>query len=319
MASLTRSGPRFVLQVLGYYAIVAIALAAATMVLRAGGAWWEQGAALAAAFVSIALAQYALFQAAHHAAHAYVHRKGPRGALAAVSLFYALGFTPSFRSLHLRHHRFFGDASRDPDHPEYSRSPRSRKEFRRFLLEGVTGWAGLRRFVSVYLRPEKPAPEAVETADEAPRGTFLKLVLTQLCVLGVFILCSHPVLYFGLWVLPILTVGKTLNNLRLCAEHGFGDGAPVLRGFLRSSWSSFVIAPFGFREHVEHHLYPELDDLELQGVRPRAMPDQPEAIRRARGARIEFYEGTHVGFLIEKYRKLPSVLVEERSEVAHVG
>lgn len=299
----------FVLPVISWYVVILLSASAVAYALEAGLLAWKLFALGLIAYFLIGVAQYALVQAAHHAAHVFVHRGGWRGNLSAVFLFYALGFTPSFRALHLRHHRFFGDPVRDPDHVDYSRSPNSRAELICYIAQGMSGYSGMARFLSTYLRPPSPLSAGpIERDSASGRHHFVKLVLTQAVIAGTFAALTSPWLYPLLWVLPILTLGKTLNNLRLCAEHGFSDGQPILRGFRKTSLLSHLIAPFGFEEHVEHHLYPEIDDLDLRALRGTVDPDSEEVRRRARGARVEYFGGTHFRFLTQRFsKKLPNV------------
>ena len=92
--------------------------------------------------------QFALFNALHEGLHnrfGNPHRELLAYALAA----YPVGFDASYRTVHLDHHKFFGDPARDPDYPNYAGFPDSKRQFLWRLFLNLCGWFALLQFTGV--------------------------------------------------------------------------------------------------------------------------------------------------------------------------
>ena len=79
-------------------------------------------------------------------------------------------------------------------------------------------------------------------------------------LLGLFWLVASWEFYFVLWVLPLLTIAKTLTHFRYTVEHAqLQDvGDPELsryRTVLCNPMEAIFFAPMNFNYHAEHHFY----------------------------------------------------------------
>jgi fatty acid desaturase len=246
-------------------------------------------------------------QAAHESIHFYMKpAQSLRARVLAYLQFYVLCFTPKFADLHFAHHRHFGEAERDPDYPDYQRALHSKGAFLAYLAEGFLGIRAVKRFLAVYLRPSPGGSKA-----QRGYGNLVRLALTQMVLAVVFWrLTGIYWSYLALWIAPIMVFVKSLNDLRLLAEHGFfgADGKPVLRGFLKKDIFSHLIAPYGFSEHVEHHLAAAVSWTELKAVR-ESFFREPERLERHRARMVhyslEYLETSHAGFLVARFWSLP--------------
>lgn len=80
------------------------------------------------------------------------------------------------------------------------------------------------------------------------------------CVLlGVLTFYGHMGLYFGLWILPSLTILQVFARIRAITEHaGYPpnkDQTLNARSIVRSNWQTFFCGPHNIHYHIEHHQY----------------------------------------------------------------
>ncbi len=195
-----RNDMRPAIYVFSVYAGIAAVMASAIV--------FHQAFVYACAFVLIGALQHQL-SIVHHEANHYLLFKSKRvnewaGRVSA----YLIGFTMSYRVTHFEHHRSLGEET-DPDLANYEPFPMTRFVFFLDLLTTLSGWKAIRQFF---------AQSKQKQTSEFDKG-LLGVVVTQLALLSFFTLSGHFWLYFLLWILPLVTLAKTLAYLRNVAEH----------------------------------------------------------------------------------------------------
>jgi fatty acid desaturase len=149
----------------------------------------------------------------------------------------------------MAHHREeFGP--NEPDIPLYANYPITRQSFRRKLLRdsvGITGVRLMRDQFAVLFR-----------GGSRSRNTQIKILAVQTAIFTVLTAIGHPWIYFGLWLLPFLTVWRVINRLRSIAEHG-GLRADVDRRITthsvrQATVTRFAIVPYNIGWHLAHHV-----------------------------------------------------------------
>ncbi len=241
----------------------------------------------ALAFVLVAGLQHHLLIVQHEALHYLLfHRRGlneAAGALASWLIF----FTMAYRVQHFRHHRHLGEEE-DPDLANYVDYPNDLRFMLGDFVRGVTGFAAAAQFLR-----QARAGEGSGGAGAAPaaRGVDRGLIGVAAVQAGLFAALAAAGIweaYFLLWVLPLVTLTKTLTHFRNVAEHARLPGDPGLdrhRTIACNPVEGFFFAPLHFNYHAEHHLYMSIPFYHL----PRAhrllagRPGYGEAIDLERG------------------------------------
>lgn len=169
-----------------------------------------------------------------------------------------IGFTMAYRSQHMAHHVHLGTDA-DPDLHNYAPYPANRAVLLGDLLATLSGFAAVRQFLSQLRAPRARRASGGSLPD---RG----LLAVLACQVVLFASCAaagSPGAYLFGWLLPLLTVTKTITFLRNLAEHlvrADGGGESPSGSRLRTVRCGFleglVFAPLNFNYHGEHHLYP---------------------------------------------------------------
>ena len=157
------------------------------------------------------------------------------------------------KEIHLAHHRYVG-TSDDPDRIHWDWTPNS-KAHRFYLLKSLTG---VHFFESVYqfLKQMTVAVQPNRTNTDTPsRFDLLQIIGTQGVILLVFSYTGHPIQYFTAWLLPILIVGRVIEDLRLFCEHFGGDTFIFEDAKL---WERILFSRANFQLHGVHHLAPSV-------------------------------------------------------------
>jgi fatty acid desaturase len=244
----------------------------------------------AAIYVVIGWGQFCLSNGQHEAIH---HNFGAphRESISMFLTAYPIGLTRAYRQVHFNHHRYFGDAVRDPDYGNYANFPASKLALLKRLLINVSGFIALRQF----LRQE---------TGQSSRFDVAQLVVVQLIILALFSMVTSPLYYCIFWLLPIITIARCCSFMRTFCEHAneISGEEFTYRSINGSTLQTLVLGMFRFNYHAEHHLYPSVPYPHLprtsQIILQRAGPDQ----------RIyEIYNGGYLGLLFHWSKSLPWV------------
>ena len=218
-------------------------------------------AAWVAAFIIIGVAQYHLLVLGHHSLHRNLFSADATNEFASKYFVLApvgLPLTVS-RSNHVRHHVHF----QTPD--DYEWHHYNVDEFRQtpsgFLIWTVGGYFGLEFLLGIkrVLTGLANPPTSRRKEDWPARNLkdFTVVAGVQLCILAGLTLATGSLwAYPLLWILPMLTLMSGLSATRATLEHMSPDLPPNrLLTFPRGLIQRFLIGPFNFNFHSEHHLY----------------------------------------------------------------
>jgi fatty acid desaturase len=212
-----------------------------------------------AAFLGIGWLQYCIAQAFHEVLHQKLGRKNWENFVAGLLTSYPIGLTPSYRQLHLAHHRYPGDPVRDPDYPNYSYFPQSKLAMCWHFLRMLLAFPAIFQFLKMRFERNHPqisdSKPAKSGAKSGRFGETLTLATTQLLILLSFSLAFNPLYYILLWLLPIVTLVKLMNSIRSLCEHGDPEKSFVYRSFTATGLNGLLLGVFGFNKHAEHHIY----------------------------------------------------------------
>ena len=201
------------------------------------------------AFLIIGWAQFSISHGLHEAVHKNLG-ENQNDLIAGLLTAWPIGFTMSYRDIHLDHHRYFGNGSKDPDFAGYSDFPRSKRQLLTRILFNGSGVPAIWQFFFQRSPSKSPA------ASRNWKMEMVGLIIVQFSIfaaLGTFIgWFAYPLF----WVLPIITLGKMFSSTRLLCEHGSPDGIPVIRTILGTPSETKTLGAFNFHYHGEHHIYP---------------------------------------------------------------
>jgi len=168
-----------------------------------------------------------------------------------------------YRSGHLQHHRAPMVAD-DPVATVFGIAdyPVTRKELSWRLFKDATG---IGYFLSVrnLARARQRCPNPQRAAGHS-KGLYAiaSIVAVQGVMIGLLAAAGHAALYFGLWILPALTLLPLFGRIRAITEHaGYGaseDQRLSARTVVRRSWQTFFVGPHRIHHHIEHHEYPRV-------------------------------------------------------------
>lgn len=80
---------------------------------------------------------------------------------------------------------------------------------------------------------------------------------------------KHPILYFVLWWIPLVTILQVYLRIRGITEHaGYqpGENQLVISRTVLSPVETFFFSPNGVNYHIEHHAYPSVPFYNLPKV-----------------------------------------------------
>ena len=191
--------------------------------------------------------------------------------------------TDGYRRVHMAHHRQeFGP--NEPDIALYANYPVTRASFWRKMRRdafGKTGWRLLRQQLRDAVQTETVRTETANTetvhSGAVRYNTQRKIFAIHFVAFLASVLILNPYIYFGLWLLPYLTVWRVMNRLRSIAEHGglrADSDRRVTTHSVRQHWlTRFYFVPFNLGWHIAHHLD--------AGIPFRSLPDYHKQLRHA--------------------------------------
>ena len=236
------------------YVAVAVTAAIGTMLVACA---WPHPLILVAAAVLIGTLQHHFSIIHHESVHYLLFRSRRLNDVVGSIIAFATGFSMAYRTHHLAHHRRLGQDD-DPDLDAYADYPTNRLGLVVDLARHLCGAAAIEQF----LRQMQRARALSKAGGGTSGAQILGIVATQMILFALFALAGHPWLYFVLWLLPLLTVAKTLAHFRSVVEHTVAvccDGKPTrYRTIVCGPIEGFFFAPMNFNLHAEHHFYPAI-------------------------------------------------------------
>jgi fatty acid desaturase len=234
------------------------------------------------AFAVVTSRMGALLALAHDGQHAtFLPDKKWNDLIAAWFCAYPVGsIFGSSRAVHMAHHKYLGHPE-DPDRNFHWENDKSTaKEFAIHFARLIFGgqlWTSIVK--NGLLRPLKSDKKdaALVVLQRTGHPEILNLVPVQLVIWGSLWLASGQWwLYFALWLLPIFTTGTFLGFLRGFVDHARlrDDPDGPMEGRLITVLNvgpvaRWYLAPFDFKYHAEHHLFPTVPHYfleELHGI-----------------------------------------------------
>ena len=221
--------------------------------------------------------QYMLLQLMHESIHQVFTKPSFKSFLMAVFHNFSLGVGRSYSELHMDHHRYFGEAKKDPDYPTYIEYPKSKLHFLSVLLKHLSGYKALKQLITWQKKPSSRY-----------KWDKLNVIILQLSLLMMAYQLGQAWAYFIFWAFPLMSVVKVLGYLRIIVEHGAPNEQVALRSLRGNALICNILGPYGFQYHAEHHKVPNL----------------PYAKLKAQEG-VEVYEGNHFTYLWIMFWRLP--------------
>ncbi|NQX88409.1 MAG: fatty acid desaturase [Halioglobus sp.] len=276
------------------YCAVAWVLVGAVLWLVPGFVWPELRIEFVIPSVLlIAWLQYFIAQLMHEAVHHQFGRKHVSSFIAALVTAYPIGISRLYRDVHLAHHRYFTDPVKDLDYPGYANFPHSKAQMLRWLLWNISGLAAVRQFFfqNREINTDRRTRELVYVA------------VVQFALFVFFAWHGEWWMYFVFWILPLITVSKSLNTIRLMTEHADPDPdtVAVLRDFDCPPIIKNFLGPVGFGDHARHHQMMSVPFGELHTVVVDSYSVQVP---------YELYRGHHLQLLFRWFKRLPLTFVD---------
>lgn len=166
-----------------------------------------------------------------------------------------------YRAPHLDHHRFSGTQS-DPHYGLYGEY-RTLSDVCKGLLFDLLGVTAVLSFLKRYNK------SAVRTGI----GHLLGVLAVQSTLFLLWWTVSGKWYgYVVLWMCPLISIPPLVNRIRTVVEH-----TPqllrlcVYRTVIPKWWEYFLIAPYGYAHHFEHHLRPGIPYYELKAAHDALM------------------------------------------------
>jgi fatty acid desaturase len=180
----------------------------------------------------------------------------------------------TLRREHLAHHASFG-APDDPERHYYDLDVGNRNSAASFLFWTLAMFSGyvvvgqVRRILLGSRTGEMNESKSNTERLVVERREILYVLPAQAVIFAVFFVLTGSIYgYFMLWALPLVTVGAGLNALRATIEHA--DPTPdhnLYRSFASNMIESFVVGPFKFTHHYEHHRFMTVPYYRIDKVR----------------------------------------------------
>lgn len=243
-------------------ALHVVAVSATIVAVLALFAWAPHPLIFIPCCLVIGALQHHLSIIQHEAVHFLLFTNRRANNLVGTAAAHLIFFTMEYRSIHLKHHRSLGHDD-DPDLHNYVNYPNDRGYVIRDAVRHLSGLAAVQQFVHQTMRAvhdRRDAPARSRTVFRRLTPGLAGIAVTQAALLGVFLWLGRWEHYVLLWILPLLTVAKSLTHFRNVVEHAqvrdLGDPEfSRLRTILCSPLEAFFFAPMNFNYHAEHHFY----------------------------------------------------------------
>jgi fatty acid desaturase len=263
-----------------------------TLVLSAGAIAWHLGTwwAYALAFVLVGARGQACYILQHETMHNLLFTS-PRSNERVGAVLSAVLGTRFYmgRKIHWDHHRHVGHAE-DPNevfHNVENRPP-GLAVIRFFLFHLLGG--RLAMMISNLGQTAIQIVSPKQQGESSRRSTIpfaktkidlIALFGIQLVILIVISLLSSPIVYFALYVLPLVTLTAFFEAIRSFSEHVL-PGSPTCeaeqdRQFLMDAGriERFFISQFDFHYHQVHHLYPNVVTFKVRALHRWLLANDP--------------------------------------------
>lgn len=224
----------------------------------AGFILWPNMFSFITAFLIIGSRQHGLSVLVHEAAHGILFKDRRLNDFVGQYLLAAPygGDMHSYRHYHLKHHRY-AQSDNDPDLPLSVKYPLSRASMTRKLLRDISGLTYLRLRIGALKM--KHGGEKLDGIDAFQKKSIWPSLIANLIIFMIFTAIGHPWLFFGLWVLPLVTWFFVVIRIRNIAEHALTtrDDNPLTHArTTRAGWLARIfLAPYWVNYHIEHHAY----------------------------------------------------------------
>ena len=253
------------------------------------------------AFFLISFFQYLLIQALHEAWHFYFKNK----LLSLFFLSYPLLLNSNARKNHFAHHKYFGQENLDPD---YIPLPKSKKEFINYILISFTGYYAFKRFLFLMKINKVESGEKKNNIFDLKKlfnsDNFSFLIVQIIFISFFYLIGLNLFFYIFLWFVPLITLTRVINCLRLMSEHSLGYNENFYRSFENNDLITKFFGAYGFDRHAEHHLVPYLKHTDLYLVSNKIKNTSLNSSDSENQLIIEFSKKNHLQVLFDYYKKL---------------
>lgn len=224
-------------------------------------------------FIIVAGIQHRIYMIQHECTHYNLFNNRLLNSIIGSIFSYLIFFKWNYRFTHLKHHKSLGTLE-DPDSHNYINYPANRTFFLKDITSHLIGISAIKQFLHQSVLNDK-------TLKKINPKEFIFLFCVQLILF--FIFYSINISYYLLfWILPLLTLTKTLTHLRNIAEHiqlsdSFGSYSRY-RTIYPNFLEAFFLSPLNFNFHAEHHLFPKVCFHELPNLHAH-IKSNPEALK----------------------------------------
>ena len=168
-----------------------------------------------------------------------------------------LADTAVYRAYHLQHHA----RTQQPDDPDLiltGHYPITRASLKRKLLRDLTGRTGYAQRKAQFLQACGPSDWPWRRRAAHYWRSLGPQTCAQLVLCGMAAASGHAWVYFGLWLLPLMTWQQVVLRIRNIAEHAVERPADDPFGYARTTLANplerLLVAPYRVNYHLEHHL-----------------------------------------------------------------
>lgn len=162
-----------------------------------------------------------------------------------------------YRKYHLVHHRY-AQTDKDPDLSLSAKFPVTSDSLKRKFFRDLTGLTFLRiRIAAIQMARGKLKPmEGMDAFENTSSGPYL---ITNIIMFAILWALGVWWAYFGLWLLPLMTVFWAVLRLRNISEHAMTENSENPLRHARTTKSNIFtrafLAVYWVNYHVEHHAY----------------------------------------------------------------